>query len=159
MNRFRGEPKWKKGRLSIGSGRLMFELDADTSPNSSILELSFSRAVTATPIPFTNPLDLSISSTFEEELLDLSVSSTQKNDSFEVISTQPLKLPTAKLKDLCNLLPYIKQKNCYETFFKNLVPPKRGRKAHSKLVDHFEADMDQGEKNKSNMISKSYFCI
>lgn len=57
------------------------------------------------------------------------------------IETKAIPLPSAKLKDLKNLMPYIKNKQYYETFLKNLEEPKRGRKAKKEFEDHFESDI------------------
>lgn len=58
------------------------------------------------------------------------------------IETQPIPLPAAKLKDLRNLLPYVTQKQYYETFLKTLSEPKRGRKPkNNDAEDHFDADL------------------
>lgn len=60
----------------------------------------------------------------------------------EPLNNAPLSLPDAKLSDLRGLLPYIRQKEYYQTFLKTLVPTKRGRKAKSNVLDDFENDMD-----------------
>lgn len=58
------------------------------------------------------------------------------------IETRPIALSTAKLKDLRGLLPYVTQKDYYETFLKTLSEPKRGRKPkHNEVEDAFDADI------------------
>lgn len=63
------------------------------------------------------------------------------------ITDAPLELSAAKLADLKKLLPFVKNKQYYETFLKNLVPPKRGRrkKVVSDNADDFDNDMSGEE--------------
>lgn len=58
------------------------------------------------------------------------------------INSEPIALPQAKLDDLRKQLKYIKNKAYYETFLKEIVPKKRGRKPVNHSPDNFEADMD-----------------
>lgn len=55
------------------------------------------------------------------------------------IEKEPIPLPKEKLEDLRKLLPFIKNKQYYETLLKNLVAPKRGRKRKLDQEDHLDA--------------------
>lgn len=58
------------------------------------------------------------------------------------INSEPIALPQAKLDDLRKQMKYIKNKAYYETFLREIVPKKRGRKPANNFPDNFEADMD-----------------
>ncbi|XP_058814112.1 uncharacterized protein LOC131678007 [Topomyia yanbarensis] len=58
------------------------------------------------------------------------------------INREPIALPQAKLDDLRKQLKYIKNKPYYETFLKEIVPKKRGRKPVNNAPDNFDMDMD-----------------
>lgn len=58
------------------------------------------------------------------------------------IEKEPITLPKEKLEDLKKLMPFIKNKQYYDTLLRNLVVPKRGRKRKINENDHFDADLD-----------------
>lgn len=83
----------------------------------------------------------------DEEFKQMLIVSGLELEQIEVenIENEPITLPDAKLADLRGLLPFIKNKQFYETFLKTLVPSKRGRRPKSKLEDHFENDLSPPE--------------
>ncbi|XP_062702150.1 uncharacterized protein LOC115263741 isoform X2 [Aedes albopictus] len=81
----------------------------------------------------------------EEDYKEICLMSGKKIDreiELKRIESQLIELPTAKLKDLRSLLPYVVKKDYYEAFLKGLVEPKRGRRPNSNdAPDHFEGDI------------------
>lgn len=63
------------------------------------------------------------------------------------IEKEPIPLPKEKLEDLKKLMPFIKNKQYYDTLLKNLVVPKRGRKRKHDENDHFDADLDAADED------------
>lgn len=79
----------------------------------------------------------------DEEFLSFKVESEGDMPEVGPTATEPLPLSPEKLQDLKKLMQFVSNKQYYETFLRNIVPKKRGRRSQKGEEDNnFYADLD-----------------